>query len=222
MNLDDLNDREICLIGTNITITRQLIKKGFLVNQFGRNTSPSIDFEHKDLKEKIKKIIDMQSTNKYLIISGFLQSKKIFDQNKEEISKSFFVNAVGAVLFAEYLFSQKPNARLIIIGSESGFKGSFDLSYALSKSSLKLYVQQKKLKVNQQILLLSPSTIDNFGMTLRRTDKDNLKKYKENHPKKRFLNSSELIDLIINLFASTSYLTNIEISVNGGKFCLME
>ena len=59
-------------------------------------------------------------------------------------------------------------------------------------------------------------------MTTRRDDIDILKKYKENHPKKRFLNSFELSELIINLFASTNYLTNIEISLNGGKFCLME
>ena len=110
---------------------------------------------------------------------------------------------------------------LIIIGSESGYKGSFDLSYALSKSSLKLYVEQKRLEENQQILLISPSTIGDLGMTIRRKDKENLEKYKEKHPKKRFLSSKELTDLIINLFASTNYLTNIEIGLNGGKFSLM-
>ena len=59
-------------------------------------------------------------------------------------------------------------------------------------------------------------------MTTRRDDIDILKKYKENHPKKRFLNSFELSELIINLFALTNYLTIIEISLNSGKFCLME
>ncbi len=216
------NQKSICLIGTNKILAEKFQENGFYVNQYGRKTTPCIDFEKGEFRTKIKEIINIQSTNKYIINSGYLQSKKILDQNNQEITKSFFINSIGPIFFAEYLFSLKPDARLIIIGSESGYKGSFDMSYALSKSSLKLYVKQKKLSVKQQLLLISPSTISDFGMTLRRDDKEILKKYKENHPKKRFLNSFELSELIINLFASTNYLTNIEISLNGGKFCLME
>ena len=216
------NQKSICLIGTNKILADNFQEKGFYVNQYGRKTTPCIDFEKREFRKRIEEIINIQNTNKYIINSGFLQSKKIIDQNNQEITKSFFINSIGPILFAEYLFSHKKDARLIIIGSESGYKGSFDMSYALSKSSLKLYVEQKKLSFDQQLLLISPSTISDFGMTSRRNDKDNLKKYKESHPKKRFLYSFELSELIINLFASTNYLTNIEISLNGGKFCLME
>lgn len=213
---------KICLIGTNKILSNNLIDKGFTVSQYGRNTFPKLDFYSDNLANQYKHIIDNENSKKFIIVSGFLQQKEFSDQTKDEITKSFFINSVGPLLFAEYLFKKNSEARLIIIGSESGYKGSFDLSYALSKSSLKLYVEQKRLKENQQILLISPSTIGDLGMTTRRVDKKNLEKYKEKHPKKRFLSSKELTDLIINLFASTNYLTNIEIGLNGGKFCLMD
>ena len=213
--------KEICLIGTNNLFSSQLENRGYKVNQFGRNTKISIDFNSELVKNEIKEIIDSQNTDKFIILSGFLQSKKISEQSREEIIRSFFINSIGPTLFAEYLFDKKNNARLIIIGSESGFKGSYDLTYALGKSSLKMYVKQKKIKINQQLLLLSPSTISDFGMTFRRNDKERLESYKENHPKKRFLSSDELSELIINLFSATNYLTNEEIKLHGGKFSLM-
>ena len=213
---------KICLIGTNEILSNNLIDKGFTVSQYGRNTFPKLDFYSDNLANQYKHIIDNETSKKFIIASGFLQQKGFLDQTKDEITKSFFINSVGPLLFSEYLFKRNSEARLIIIGSESGYKGSFDLSYALSKSSLKLYVEQKRLEENQQILLISPSTISDLGMTTRREDKENLEKYKEKHPKKRFLSSKELTDLIINLFASTNYLTNIEIGLNGGKFCLMD
>ena len=37
------------------------------------------------------------------------------------------------------------------------------------------------------ILLISPSTIEDFGMTERREDKDRLSTYRQNHPKKDFV-----------------------------------
>ena len=216
------NKNKISLIGTNKLISQQLEEKGFVVSQYGRNTNPQINFNSEDLKNQFKQIIDNEKSEKFIIMSGYLQSKKIMEQSRYEITKSFHINSIGPLLFAEYLFQKKSKARLIIIGSESGYKGSYDLSYALSKSSLKLYVKQKKLKKNQQLLLVSPSTIGDFGMTTRRKDQIRLIEYKEIHPKERFLFSNELTELIINLFASTIYLTNVEICINGGKFCLME
>ena len=214
-------ENSICIIGTNNNVSSQFRLKGYNVSQYGRNTDPEIDFNSTKTNEMIKLIVDSQIGNKYIILSGFLQSKKILNQTKDEIINSIFVNSIGPTLFSEYLLNTNPNARLIIIGSESGYKGSYDLTYALSKSSLRMYVKQKRTKPNQQLLLISPSTIIDFGMTERRLDIQKLNQYRINHPKKRFLNSIELTDLIINLFSSTNYLSNEEINLNGGKFSLM-
>ena len=212
----------LCMIGSNQLLFNLLIERGFQVSQFGHNSNPSIDFNSLTINDSIKSLIDKQRTNNFIILSGFLQSKKITDQTRDEITKSFFINSIGPILFAEYLLKINSNARLIILGSESGYKGSYDLSYALAKSSLKLYIKQKKTKENQQLILLSPSTIENFGMTNRRLDQDRLDSYKSQHPMNRFLNPNELSDLIISLLKSTTYLTNTEIEVYGGKFSLMD
>ncbi len=223
MNNKSLNKvKKIGLIGSNQNFSNQLELNDYKVFQYGRNTNPSIDFNSSNIHEMIMKVINSEDIDRYIILSGFLQSKKITEQNREEINKSIFINSIGPILFSEYLLRNKPNARLIIIGSESGFKGSYDLTYGLSKSSIRMYVKQKKVKENQQILLISPSTIEDFGMTERREDKDRLSTYRQNHPKKRFLYSKELSTLIINLFNSTNFLTNEEINLNGGKFSLME
>lgn len=215
-------EKTIGLIGSNHIFSNQLKSYDYKVFQYGRNTNPSIDFNSPNVNEMIMQVIHSEDIDRYIILSGHLQSKKISEQNREEIVKSIFINSVGPILFSEYLLQNRPNARLIIIGSESGFKGSYDLTYGLSKSSIRMYVKQKKVKENQQILLISPSTIEDFGMTERRQDKDRLTTYRQNHPKKRFLYSEELSTLIINLFNSTNFLTNEEINLNGGKFSLME
>ena len=212
----------ICLVGTNKNISSQLSSKGFLVHEYGRNTIPKLDFSSENIHDMIKEIIDKENANNYIILSGFLQAKKITDQSKEEITKSFFINSIGPTLFAESVLNKKPKARIILIGSESGIKGSFDLTYALSKSSLRMYVKQRRVGINQQLLLISPSTIEDLGMTERRNDVERLDQYIKNHPKKRFINSMELTDLIVNIFKSTKYLTNEEICIDGGKFSQME
>lgn len=206
------------MIGSNPVMASYFELAGFHVEQFGRNSSPSLDCNDPDFNRNFEALIRRKSYSLYIFFSGILRQIPILKQNYSEISESFFVNSIGPVIGSELIFENIPNARVFLIGSESARKGSFDMSYALSKSTLRTYVLSKRLLPMQQLLLLSPSTIDDLGMTARRIDHERLDNYKSNHPKKRFLNSQELAELIINLFRSTIYLTNAEIEVNGGKF----
>lgn len=206
------------MIGSNSVMASYFKSAGFCVEQFGRNTSPSLDCNDPNFNRIFEALIHRKSYSLYIFFSGLLRSIPILQQNYSEISESFFVNSIGPVVGSELIFKNNLNARIFLIGSESARKGSFDMSYALSKSTLKTYVLTKRLLPMQQLLLLSPSTIDDLGMTTRRVDHDRLGNYKSNHPKKRFLSSHELAELIINLFHSSIYLTNAEIEVNGGKF----
>ena len=217
-----MNKEKINIIGTNQTIKNCLETKGYEIEQFGRFTKPSIDFTSENLKTSIKKILDLEVGNKFLILSGLLQEKTILEQSKSEIINSHLINSVGPVILCESILKKISNAQIILLGSESGYKGSYDLNYALAKSSLKMYVKQRQVKVNQKLLLISPSTIDDLGMTLRRKDIKRLELYRSNHPKKRFLKSEELVDMIDFLFKFSLYLTNTEIELNGGKFALMK
>ena len=51
----------------------------------------------------IMNVVDSEDIDRYIILSGFLQSKKISEQNREEIIKSIFINSIGPILFSEYL-----------------------------------------------------------------------------------------------------------------------
>ena len=83
-------------------------------------------------------------------------------------------------------------------------------------------LKQRRVRINHQLLLISPSKVEDLGMTERRNDVERLDQYMKNHPKKRFINSMVLTDLIVNIFKSTKYLTNEEICIDGGKFSQME
>ena len=152
-----------------------------------------------------------------------LQKKRITDQTKEDISNSFFTNCISIVLLCEKLLSINSNARIIIISSESGLKGSFDETYFLSKSALNRYVEERSVGTNQQLVSISPSTIEDSNMTIARKDKERLEQYKSMHPKKRFLSMVEVANLINYLFDDNSkYICNENININGGKFARMK
>ena len=217
-----MNEQIITFIGTNQLLASQFKSNNFIVEEFGRNTFPNINLTDKNLDEQISSVLANTKSNKFIISSGLLQSKQIVEQDFDERINSFLINSIGPVLVTEYILKKIDDSRVYIMGSESGYKGSFDLTYALAKSSLRMYVRQRSVKENQQLLLISPSTIEDWGMTKRRNDIDNLKTYKNNHPKKRFLNSSEIFDILNYLLSSPIYLTNTEIEINGGKFALMK
>ena len=217
-----MNKKNITFIGTNDLLANLFKKRDYFVEQYGRNTKIKIDFTDKDINKQIELFLKQTKSDIFILLSGYLQSSDLIKQTQENRINSFLINSIGPVLFSEYILQKNSKARIIIIGSESGIKGSYDLTYALAKSSLRMYIRQKRIGLNQQLLLLSPSTIKDLGMTTRRKDTNSLEEYKTLHPKKRFLTSEELVEIICFLINSPKYLTNTEIEVNGGKFTLMK
>ena len=53
------NQKSICLIGTNKILAEKFQENGFYVNQYGRKTTPCIDFEKGEFRTKIKEIINI-------------------------------------------------------------------------------------------------------------------------------------------------------------------
>ena len=212
---------EICFIGSNSILSTHFKELGYFVSQYGRNSKPALDFCDVSFKSVVVDIATSVQHSHYLICSGMLQSKPIVNQSASQISDSFLINAAGPIVTCELLLSNDPQARIIILGSESARKGStYDLCPL--KVFLNVYVRNKRVGPRQQLLLVSPSTVEDLGMTLRREDLDRLSGYRSSHPKKRFIHSSELALLIHNLFQSSIFVSNTEIEMNGGKFAFME
>ena len=168
--------------------------------------------------------INVKKHTYFIVNLGILFPKKISEQSVEEITCSLNVNLISIVQICEFILNNNKNAKVFILGSESGLKGSYDTTYFLCKAALRAYVRERKLDgENQQLLLFSPSTISDAGMTTRRTDLEVLENYRRKHPKRRLLTCDEVSDIIISFMNEKfSYVSNTEIEINGGKFARMK
>jgi short-subunit dehydrogenase len=214
----------IAVVGASSLVSQGIINefRNESVTTYGR-TSADIFFDAENIETSNIEFLFKKNYDVYVFNLGFLQPKRIKDQSSSDVLKSLSINALFTIKSCEYIFENNLKARVFIIGSESGKKGSFDTSYFLSKSMLRAYTKERKLiSENQQLLLVSPSTIEDGKMTSSRNDTKTLELYKKNHPKKRFLDSSEVANLLCDLIKSPStYLCNTEIELNGGKFSRM-
>tara|TARA_B100000902_G_C27293631_1_gene908659 strand:+ start:553 stop:1200 length:648 start_codon:yes stop_codon:yes gene_type:complete len=165
----------------------------------------------------------IKKCDKIFLCHSILSNKKHLLKNDQEIHRQLNINLLSKIKICEISLKYNPKVSIIIVGSESGLKGSYDIIYGLSKSSINKYVEERRiLKKGQQLICIAPSTIIDGNMTLKRKDKHNVRKSIKNNPKKRGLFSKEVSKLIYDIsFKNTDYLTNTVINVNGGKFSRM-
>ena len=170
-----------------------------------------------------KKIDLIKKCDKIFLCHSTLSDEEHLLKNDNEIHKQLNINLLSKIKICEISLKYNPKARIFIIGSESGLKGSYDIVYGLSKASINKYVEERKIfNKGQQLICIAPSTIIDGKMTLKRKDLKNVHKSVINNPKRRGLYSKEISKLIYDLsFNNTDYLTNTVINVNGGKFSRM-
>lgn len=154
--------------------------------------------------------------NNVVIASGVLQQKSILEKSWNEKVESIEANLLFPVTLAELLLSKFQNLNLLLVGSESGLKGSYDGEYALAKASLRLFVKERQTMPNQRLNMVSPSLIYDSGMTERRSDYQKLSK--ECMPKGMFLYRGQVRETIESLLFGDIYINNQELELNGGKF----
>jgi len=154
---------------------------------------------------------------RYLFCQGLLRPKRMQDQTEAERIEGFEVNLDSIVRACDAVLAANPIARICIIGSESAYKGSFDDVYAICKMLIHSYVERKKLAPGQQIVAISPSIIEDGGMTLRRKDQDTLDFRRKMHPMGRFLQAREVAELAHHLLFRQPYIRNTVIRMNGGQ-----
>ena len=93
--------------------------------------------------------------DRYLFCQGLLRAKRGQDQAVAEIEESTRVNLWFITDQIDRVMLGNVRARVCVIGSESGYSGSFDGTYAMVKAALHRYVETKRLKYpNQQLYLL--------------------------------------------------------------------
>ena len=155
--------------------------------------------------------------HRYLFCQGLLRPKRYEDQTDDEIAEGLEVNYRSIVRICDELFATNDLARVCIIGSESGYRGSFDENYANAKARLHAYVESKILRTPyQQLVAISPGIIEDCRMTMVRQDKDNLARRREEHPKKRFLRAEEVAQMARILLYFQDFVSGTVIRMHGG------
>jgi NAD(P)-dependent dehydrogenase (short-subunit alcohol dehydrogenase family) len=147
----------------------------------------------------------------------------IRDMSPIEIKQSFFINAGWIIQDIERLLDNNRYARICVIGSESGYKWSYDGAYAASKAALHRFIETKRLKYPmQQLVGIAPSCIEDSPSIQNRTEdgKKALVERVKNHPKKRWLTAMEVAQAVnYMMFIDQGYTSGVVLRMNGGEHC---
>jgi len=193
----------IAIRGAKSAIARSLIEmlpEGESVYTVPRNEKPPMDCE------------------RYLFCAGLLRAKSGAEQSEAERKESFEANAEQVIRACDEILAANDSARICVIGSESGFAGSYDKTYAEAKRALHSYVETKKLRTpRQQLVCVAPNIIRDAEMTLTRHDLAEVDRRAKAHPKGRFLAAREVARLIhFLLYVDEGYISGVTIRMNGG------
>lgn len=156
------------------------------------------------------------SAERYFFCQGLLRSRPATDQSDDEIREGLIVNYGSIAEACKRVLAANSTARICIIGSESGYRGSFDSTYAAAKRALHQFIETTPLKPAQQLVGISPGIIGDAGMTTRRTDTENLERRRAEHPKGRFLASEEVARMAHFLLYGSDYVTGTVVRMHGG------
>lgn len=155
---------------------------------------------------------------RYLFTAGYAVGAPLAAQSFAHIDNTLEVNFVSVVAHCDAILDVNPDARICIIGSESGETGAYDMAYSGAKAAIHLYIRTKRLQPNQQLVGIAPWVIEDSGMTERRSDKDRLPALREGNPKKRFLTAFEVAMMVYHLlYVDRGYTTGCVIPMNGGR-----
>lgn len=155
--------------------------------------------------------------DRYLFCQGLLRPKATADQSALETSEGWRVNYESIVDACQQILAANGAARICIIGSESGYRGSFDGTYAAAKRALHHFIETTALRSPaQQIVGISPWIVADTGMTERRADQAALKVRGKAHPKQRFLTAREVAVMAhFLLYGETDYVSGTVIRMHG-------
>lgn len=215
-------ENKILITGSSSKISEELLKilpKKSNIKLLSKNVMDMSNLT--ELKDNLNFFLNFDTI---IFLHGKLLGKEHNDKTSEEILDQIKINLLSIIEICEFIIKKKKRIKIIILGSESGIKGSYDKAYFLSKSALHHYIKEKKIKYShQQIIGIAPSMIKDGNMTTKRKNKKEIISSKLTNPKKRLLTSKEIAKLIKYLvFDLSDYISNIVIGFDGGKFSRMD
>lgn len=151
---------------------------------------------------------------RYLICTGFLAGRSVRELSPEEADLTWRRNYIDVVRFCDLAFTANPAARICVLGSLSGIRGSYDMAYAGAKAALHLYVRTKQLRASQQIVALAPGIVMDTHMTQSRKDLEAVMARAGATRRGRYLKAAEVAAQAYNaLFVDSGFLSNAVIEL---------
>ena len=175
---------ELAATGANTTIVRALLAR--LAREGMHVTAEPIGG---NLADPDADLI-IPNARRYVLAAGVLHGKRIEALSGAEINECLAVNLVNVVRICERVRTYQPSARICVVGSLSGIRGSFDTTYAIAKAGVHGYVQFRETHWPQQLFAVAPSIISDSGMTMRRPD------YPEILTKRQTVTAAQVADAI--------------------------
>jgi NAD(P)-dependent dehydrogenase (short-subunit alcohol dehydrogenase family) len=153
----------------------------------------------------------------YLFCQGYLAGRDAAGIDREEAIRTWADNFGTVAANCDFILKHNPRARICIIGSYSGIKGSFDATYAAAKAGIHLYIETKRLQhPGQQIVGIAPHIIMDSGMTRRRGDLDALNE-RGAHRGRDWITPADVARLAHFLLCiDTGNICNVVVPMTGG------
>jgi short-subunit dehydrogenase len=118
----------------------------------------------------------LPDTRYFVLAAGVLHGKRILELSAREIIECLSVNTINVIRLCEHILAERNDAAICVVGSESGWKGSYDQLYAASKAAVHAYVKTRYTQGRyQQLVGIAPPIILDCGMTTRRPDFEQIK-----------------------------------------------
>ena len=223
--------KKLLIIGGNSAVSKNFIKK------YKRNYDIYSTYSDKGRKSKKNLKLDLskdQSINEFcksikkikfskiLFCSGIIYGHKITQYTFDQINDIFNVNTLGVVKLFSKIISKNTlkKTTIIFISSVSGRKGSYDETYASSKSALTMLAKSISKNYGEflRVNVITPSVINNTKMFKMMSKKDSSKIIKMT-PNKQLLNLNDLSKIINDVFQEHwDHSNGAVIDINGGIF----
>ena len=223
--------KKLLIIGGNSAVSKNFIKKYkryydiySTYSDKGRKSKKNLkldlskDQSINEFCKSIKKI----KFSKSLFCSGIIYGHKIIQYTFDQINDIFNVNTVGVVKLFSKIISKNTlkKTTIIFISSVSGRKGSYDETYASSKSALTMLAKSISKNYGEflRVNVITPSVINNTKMFKMMSKKDSSKIIKMT-PNKQLLNLNDLSKIINDVFQEHwDHSNGAVIDINGGIF----
>lgn len=228
-----MNKKNVVIIGASSSIGKEIIdcfsdtEKYSVVVTYNNNAITKSNFDY--IKKVKLDILSREERGQFtktifdidiiIILSGLLIGHSLDAYDEDDIDKTMNVNAISHFKLIKSLLPKlRDDARIIIMSSIAGEKGSFDPIYAAAKGSLIPFAKSlatwlgNKIKVN----VIAPGLIEDSSMFHEMSDKRR-KYHRERSPTGLLTTKTDLAKIIFDLVQPHWRNVNGEvISVNGG------